>query len=126
VKTGKEIAHQMGMELLSGPPSIEERFREFHAAHPEVYTELVKLARQAKAAGRTRIGMKLLFEVVRWNSVVNPDRDGDFKINNIFSSRYVRMIKRHEPDLAEMFATRELRSECLKVSRPRLIERLAS
>jgi hypothetical protein len=71
---------------VAEPESIEQRFWTFHTAHPEVYRELVVLARRARAAGRERLGMKMLFEVVRWN----------------------RMER--EAGLSGLFATRELRA----------------
>lgn len=96
--------------IVLGKTTIERRFRQYHAAHPEVYRELVQLARQAKAAGRTRMGMKALFEILRWNRMLNGVDPEGFKLNNIFSSRYTRLICEQEPDLADLFQTRELKS----------------
>ncbi len=89
--------------------TIEDRFREFHAAHPQVYAELVRLAREAKARGRRRIGIKMLWEVVRWNLYLTPQGE-EFKLNNSYTSRYARLIQRNEPALADLFETRVLKS----------------
>lgn len=97
---------------LAAPESIEQRFWRFHTSHPEVYRELAGLARQALAAGRERLGLKMLFEVVRWNRSLAglPAEGEDFKLNNDYTSRYARLLMEREPDLEGLFATRELRA----------------
>lgn len=90
--------------------SLQARFEAFHAANPDVYTALVRLSRTLVARGRTRIGIAMLFEVLRWNHAVQTVGDADFKLNNNFRSRYVRLIQRNEPDLARVFETRELKA----------------
>lgn len=90
-------------------PQIQERFLQFHAAHPEVLTEIIRLADQARAAGRDRTSMKAIFEVIRWNRHVERGAD-QFKLNNVFTSRYSRLVGELRPDLAGMFETRELKS----------------
>lgn len=45
--------------------SIQERFQEFHDEHPEVYAHLVRLARTAHDKARTKLGIKMLYEVER-------------------------------------------------------------
>lgn len=93
--------------------SIQQRFLEFHRANPQVYEKLVEIARAAKSRGRTRLGINMLWEVLRWNVVVVrtvPNLDDDFKLNDHFASRYVRLIVTQEPDLADMFELRNLRS----------------
>lgn len=57
-------------------PSIEVAFWNFHTNHPEVYAGLVRLAYQAINAGRERIGIKMLFEVLRWEWIITglPDK----------------------------------------------------
>lgn len=90
------------------PRTIEARFARYHAAHPEVYAELVKMARLALDNGE-RFSMKGLFEVLRWKRVIEG-RDAGFKLNNVFTSRYSRLIHKQEPDLDGFFDTRELKS----------------
>jgi hypothetical protein len=88
---------------------LDRAFAAFHAAHPEVYATLARLARVALARGRSRIGIKRLWEVMRWDLDVGED-DGEFKLNNNYPSRYARLLMRQERDLAGLFETRELRS----------------
>ena len=97
--------------LFREKPTIREAFEQFHAAHPEVYEHICRFARQAKARGVKRWGIKAIFEVVRWHVKVNLGRDGDYKLNNNFTSHYARLIEEREPDLAGFFEKRTLRAE---------------
>jgi len=93
-----------------GPPpgmTIEEAFRAFHAANPHVYRELVLLARRARRRGVERIGIGMLFEVLRWNVALRTGGD-EFKLNNNYRSYYARLIMMREPELADVFETRQL------------------
>lgn len=94
------------------PKTIEERFDEFDAAHPEVYRELVRLSRQWVSVGRARLGIATLFEKLRWEWHVAglQDRDG-FKLNNNFRALYARKIMANHPDLDGLFETRTRTSE---------------
>ena len=113
------IAHQTCLDVTGSgvePPtaeerkmSIEERFQLFHAENPWVYREIVYMARKAKELGRKRIGMKQIFEVIRWNHAIKT-RGENVKLNNNYSSRYARLIERQEPDLRDLFETRELKA----------------
>lgn len=85
-------------------------FLAFHEANPRVYEELVKLARQAKAKGRAKIGIGMLWEVLRWHFWLETKGDEEFKLNNNYRSRYARLIMGLEADLVGVFETRELRS----------------
>ncbi len=93
-------------------PSIESRFEAFHARHPDVYDRLLWLAHKAHRAGRTRIGMKMLFEVLRWEWTIAglPDDAEDWKLNNSYSSRYARLIMADHPQLDGLFEVRELKT----------------
>lgn len=94
------------------PKTIQEAFEDFHAENPTVYAALVRLARQAKARGHLRIGIELLFAVLRWERMMgtaDPSQD-HFKLNDHYTSRYARLIMAREPDLDGLFATRTLRS----------------
>jgi len=91
--------------------SIQESFEAFHRANPDVYRLLCKFARDAKARGVRRWGIKAIFEVIRWHIKVDLQRTDEFKLNNIYTSRYARLIEEHEPDLKGFFETRKLKSE---------------
>lgn len=90
--------------------SIDDAFHAFHAEHPEVYRHLVRLARQAVAAGHDKVGIGMLYEVLRWQFMVGDLTGTGFKLNNNYRSRYARMIAARERGLSTIFETRELRS----------------
>ncbi len=91
--------------------SIDERFFVFHHNNPHVYDELVVLARQLHGRGYRRIGIELLFGVLRWRSMMRTTADEfGFKLNDHFTSRYARLIRAANPDLDGIFATREIRT----------------
>lgn len=95
-----------------GPPegmSIEQAFWVFHYANPQVYAELVMLARRAVRRGVHRIGIGMLFEVLRWRVALRTQGD-EFKLNNNYRSYYARLIMSREPDLVGVFETRRLRA----------------
>lgn len=91
--------------------SIDARFADFHHANPHVYTELLTLARHAHQRGYRRIGIELLFSALRWRSMMATTADEyGFKLNDHFTSRYARLIMTANPELAGIFATREIRT----------------
>ena len=89
--------------------TIQAAFQAFHDAHPEVYVEVVRLTRIAKARGYTKLGISLPWERMRWTFKVDQG-DEEFKLNNNYRSRYARLIMAQEPDLADIFETRELKA----------------
>lgn len=90
--------------------TIDAAFAAFHALNPHVYSELVALARQLRRRGHQRIGIGMLFEVLRYQRALETVGD-DFKLNNNYRSRYARLIDEREADLRGAFEMRELRSE---------------
>lgn len=90
--------------------TIAERFSEFMQRNPHVYTEMVRLAREAKAAGRVRCGAKELWEVARWQIGLRT-AGGEFKLDNTLCAPMARLIVENEPDIAHMFETRKRRAK---------------
>lgn len=88
-------------------PTIEEAFWRFHTENRHVYDELVMLARRAKSRGASKLGIGMLFEVLRWRHTLRTGGD-DFKLNNNYRSYYARMIMLKEADLEGIFETRKL------------------
>jgi hypothetical protein len=92
-------------------PTIEERFQAFHQANPWVYDTLVKLARRRVEVGIRRIGIGMLFEVLRWEwQGATSDPNAEWRMNNSYRSRYARLIMQQESDLSGVFETRELKA----------------
>lgn len=88
---------------------IEDRFRKYHAANPGVFRLFVAFAEKAKASGRSRVGAKAIAERIRWECAIEA-KDENFKLNNVFVSRYARLVAHERPDLAGLFETRRLKS----------------
>lgn len=97
--------------LFDPRTKLDRAFEAFHRANPEVYATLVRLARRALENGHRRIGIRMLWERMRWELTVEVRRrEGEFELNNNLTSRYARRIAQLEPDLREVFELRELRS----------------
>jgi hypothetical protein len=88
--------------------TADRAFLKFHRENPKVYETLVRLSRKAKRQGRDRIGIKMLWEVARWEIFLRTTGD-EYKLNNNYHSRYARLIMRKEPDLRGIFAVRQLK-----------------
>jgi len=86
------------------PESIEGRFLAFHTANPHVYAELRKMALQLISVGHPRLGIGMLWEVLRWRSMTTT---GDpYKLNNDFRALYARELMDREPQFEGVFETR--------------------
>ncbi len=91
-------------------PTIHDAFLAFDDANPHVYEALVQLALDLANRGHRRIGIGMLFEVLRWQTAM-VTTDSGFKLNNNYRSHYARAIMDNVPDLAGIFELRELRDE---------------
>lgn len=89
--------------------SIQERFESFHALNPWVYKAFCQITDDWIARGKGRIGIGMLTEILRWQYGRQTTGD-EFRINNNFRSRYVRLMVAEHPEYAEVFQTRELRA----------------
>lgn len=77
--------------------TLDAKFAEYHAAHPEVYRHFRKFAFELWNAGRRRGSAQQIIERIRWETSVNPNRDGGLKINNWFRTHYAKMLVENEP-----------------------------
>lgn len=89
--------------------TLDERFARFHAANPWVSGALIALIEDAKAHGEQRVGIKALFERLRWTWARQAQGER-WRLNNSLTSRYARHIAEVRPDLAEMLEMRKLRA----------------
>ncbi|MFI5688624.1 hypothetical protein [Streptomyces sp. NPDC051636] len=92
-----------------GGPTLDERFDDFHASNPWVLEALEELTTQWIKAGGGRIGVKALFEQLRWSSPHIADGE-PFRLNNNFTSRYARLLCARHPEWAGVFQLRSLRT----------------
>ena len=92
--------------------TIKDAFEEFHTLNPHIYRNLRFLALMAVKSGKKKLGMRLLWERLRWEYYVTTITDGDtYKLNDHFVPYYARMLMEKEPRLAGVFETREMKNE---------------
>ncbi len=93
------------------PLTIAERFEAFNLAHPEVLTELLRLARVRLASGETRISVKALWEDLRaslegeFSAVMEASGDS-YRLNNNHTAMYARALIDLEPGLSGVIELR--------------------
>jgi hypothetical protein len=93
--------------VVRKPNRLRERFEKFHAENPHVYDELHRLATQYRSArGDKQIGISLLFEVLRWHTMLQTDSDDGFKLSDNYRAFYSRLLMERDPLLAGMFRTK--------------------
>ena len=89
-----------------------QRFVQFHEANPEVYRKLESLAQGMWDAGRRRVGMKMLFEILRWQHYLRTvDTSSEFKLNNNFTALYSRLLVARHPEWEGLFEMRHLKDD---------------
>jgi hypothetical protein len=90
--------------------TIEERFRLFDQANPHVYQVLEQMALDLAARGHQRIGVKMLWETLRYRYAMQTSGDEDYCLDNNYTSRFARKLARN-PMLAERIEMRQLKAE---------------
>ena len=92
-------------------PTIQHQFEDFHASNPFVYEALEALAERLVRRGRQKVGIGMLFEVLRWQwAMQTDDPSSDYKLNNNYRSRYARLLMENHPEWVGLFETRELKA----------------
>jgi hypothetical protein len=91
-------------------PTIQAQFEAFHQFNPWVLRALETLTADYLAHGARRVGIGMLFEVLRWRYVTATEGD-DFRLNNNFRSRYVRLLIERHPEWEAAFEVRSLRTD---------------
>lgn len=109
-----ERHHPNGHSVYDDAPEVDRRslktkFEEFDRNNPHVYAELVKLAKRARARGVERLGIKMLYERLRWELQVETYHPGadKFRLNNNYHALYARKMMDEYPELRDLFETRE-------------------
>lgn len=90
--------------------TIRARFLRFHDENPDVYRELVGMARELKTAGHDRFGLRMLWETLRWRRMVRTSDPSGYKLNDHYIAHYARRMMDREEDLAGTFETRQIRT----------------
>lgn len=95
------------LALLCGPPSVTQRFRDFHAANPDVYAALVRFTREAiTRSRRKRASIAAVYERARWELSLRTTEREPAALNNSYRPFYARLIMAQEADLRGVFETR--------------------
>lgn len=98
------------VDVLPHDATPRERFEAFHARNPRVLEELERMTGLMVARGRQRIGIKMLFEVLRWNYyLTTDDPDSEYRLNNNHTAHYARLIIARHPEWEGVFSLREMR-----------------
>ncbi len=94
-----------------GMSKLEHKFWQFHANNPKVYRHLVMFARQwrIKFGPQAKLGIKSLFERVRWEVCLSTTTDPNFKLNNNHTAFYARLIMERNEELTGIFNLRKQR-----------------
>lgn len=90
--------------------TLQDRFDAFHTRNPEVLRKIMGMAYDLQRRGHARIGIGMLFEVLRWEHMTAADPLEPFRLNNSYRSRYVRLICELDAELGALFERRELRA----------------
>ena len=86
----------------------EKRFTSYNRRNPSVYDKLHTLAMRLKKVGAKKYGIKALFEILRYNALLQSDTK--FELNNNLAPYYARLLMKNEPDLKGFFRIRSLTS----------------
>ena len=87
------------------PTDLTKAFWEFHNANPHVLERLKNLACELQDRGRQRIGIGMLFEVLRWEHYMSTTGEC-FKLNNNYRAFYSRLLESRVPRLQGTFTKR--------------------
>jgi hypothetical protein len=78
-------------------------FLAFHSRNPHVLAHFITEARAEKASGRAVYAMEAHLLGVRWNSELDTEHDGTFKIDSVWAAWYSRLIQMERSDLIGFF-----------------------
>lgn len=91
----------------NGQPTIQDRWKAFHAANPDVFDAIRREATRERLAGWKRISINLIFEILRRDPNLQPKGGGDWKLDNTFRALYARELIRQDPVFDGLIETRE-------------------
>ena len=109
---GTPVFHHRITECLPKPPSktIQQRFAEFHSTNPEVYEYIQLLVSEIISRGFKHYAIRPIWERMRWHFQIERGMGDDFKLNDHYHSRYVRMLVEDHPELQGFFELRRLKA----------------
>lgn len=86
------------------PLTNADYFKVYHAENPHIYEAFKAYAQQLIAAGVTKLSAYLIYERMRWESLVTGN-DG-YKLNNNYRPYYARLFMQDFPQFEGYFDLR--------------------
>ncbi len=86
-----------------------ESYQKWDDANRHFYPLFVRFTLQLADRGHRNIGVALIFERIRWESMIRTVGE-EWKLNNNYRSIYARRFMRDYPHLDGLFRLRELRA----------------
>ena len=99
----------MSTYLKDNGKTIQQKFNEFDNKNPLVYSLFKQQVQKAISRGKKKLSSKTILGFIRWNLTLATSGD-EFKINDIFTSRYARKYVSQFPEHKDVFEFRILRS----------------
>lgn len=91
-------------------PALSKMFADYKKwdeKNPHFYPLFERFALQLADRGHRQIGVALIFERIRWESMIRTDGE-PWKLNNNYRAIYARRFMRDHPRFDELFRLREL------------------
>lgn len=85
-------------------------FSDWLADNLHVWQLFEARAMQLAAAGRTRVGARMIAESMRWDTAVRELPEGKYKLNDHWTPDLARLFTRVHPQYASLFQFRERRA----------------
>ncbi len=89
---------------------LEVAFRKFHSENPHVYDKVKDYTFMAIGRGFDHLGIKMVWERVRWFHYIETVADDEFKLNNNHTAYYARMFMSDHMEHEGFFRTRSVRT----------------
>jgi len=83
--------------------TIAEQWMVFHARNPHIMDYLIVLARRVRKGTQRKLGIGMLFEILRWQYWMATETEEPYKLNNNYCAYYARAIMDAAPDLDGVF-----------------------
>lgn len=88
-----------------------DAFRVFFYNNPHVWYTLYEMVNDAVTAGARNLSIKHALGAIRWNMNIKTNKqEGEYKINDAYTSLYAAIMAENYPELACHFEQRKLKS----------------
>lgn len=100
----------MTQGVLNFESETARKFKEYDEANPQIWVYFKRFALEAIQKGRTRLSAELIYNRIRWETMVRAE-DGGFKVNNNARSGYARKFIKEFPQYKDFFETRKCKAD---------------